>query len=707
MFFEYIYPRIIPLSEEKFNMNKAEAKERITLLRDKINDLNYKYFVLDQSEVDESVRDALKKELIELETQFPELVVPESPTQRVGNVLDGKFAKVTHKSRKWSLQDAFSEDDLLAWAERLAKFAPNAHLDFVTELKIDGLNVTLWYEKGKLIKAITRGNGREGEDITHTIRTIKSVPLELRQPVTVEVSGEVYMSEESFKKLDGFANPRNAAAGTVRQLDPKIAAGRNLDLFFYEIGEGDVQVSTQKEVMEKLHELGLRTDTHYEHHQDIKSVLKFCENWIGKRDSLGYEIDGVVTKVNSLESQKALGYTAKAPRFAIAYKFPAEQAVTKVLDIIIQIGRTGALTPVAVLKPTLVAGSTVSRATLHNEDEIERKDVQIGDTVVIQKAGDIIPEVVSAMTDLRNGTEKKFKFPKRCPVCASQVIKPEGEAVSRCSNKRCSAVQRESIHHFVGKHGFDIDGLGEKVVDQLVDVGLIKDTADIFKLNRLDLLNLELFQEKRADNLLKAIENSKDIILDRFLFSLGIRYIGEQTSQLIGRFLQKKEIPSEFMKATAREKAQKSLFGEEEMQEDIFPITAIVYAMKKTTLEELTHVEGVGEKVGKTFYEWFQQDENLQFLKRLYERGVNVLQMEEIQGKEGVLGKTFVLTGTLEGMSRNQAKDMIKKGGGHVSSSVSKATDYVVIGENPGSKIKKAEELEVEVLTEEKFLGLI
>jgi len=476
-------------------VDKADAQRRIEKLRTKINDLNYKYFVLDESEVGESIRDALKKELIDLETQFPQFITPQSPTQRVGNVLSGKFAKIAHKSRKWSLQDAFSEEDIILWYERLTKFTTNTNFDFVTELKIDGLNVTLWYEKGKLEKAITRGNGREGEDITHTIRTIKSVPLELREPITIEVSGEVYMPKASFEKLEGFANPRNAAAGTVRQLDPKVAENRDLDLFFYEIGECDKRPQTQKEVMETLNSLGLRTDSHYKHHVDIKSVLEFCKQWTDKRSSLPYDIDGIVIKVNSMESQKNLGYTAKAPRFAIAYKFPAEQAVTKVLDIIIQVGRTGALTPVAVLEPTLVAGSTVSRATLHNEDEIIRKDVRIGDTVIIQKAGDIIPEVVTVMTDLRTGAEKPFKFPKECPVCGSEVIKPEGEAISRCSNTSCGAIMRESLAHFVSKHAFDIDGLGEKVVDQLIDAGLIHDAADIFGLHRADLLGLELFQE--------------------------------------------------------------------------------------------------------------------------------------------------------------------------------------------------------------------
>jgi len=688
-------------------VDKADAQRRIEKLRTKINDLNYKYFVLDESEVGESIRDALKKELIDLETQFPQFITPQSPTQRVGNVLSGKFAKIAHKSRKWSLQDAFSEEDIMLWYERLTKFTTSTNFDFVTELKIDGLNVTLWYEKGKLEKAITRGNGREGEDITHTIRTIKSVPLELREPITIEVSGEVYMPKASFEKLEGFANPRNAAAGTVRQLDPKVAENRDLDLFFYEIGECDKRPQTQKEVMETLNSLGLRTDSHYKHHVDIKSVLEFCKQWTDKRSSLPYDIDGIVIKVNSMESQKNLGYTAKAPRFAIAYKFPAEQAVTKVLDIIIQVGRTGALTPVAVLEPTLVAGSTVSRATLHNEDEIIRKDVRIGDTVIIQKAGDIIPEVVTVMTDLRTGAEKPFKFPKECPVCGSEVIKPEGEAISRCSNTSCGAIMRESLAHFVSKHAFDIDGLGEKVVDQLIDAGLIHDAADIFGLHRADLLGLELFQEKRADNLLNAATKALDITLDKFLFSLGIRHIGEQTSQIIGRFLQNKEVPNELMKAPSkREKAQTSLFGDEEVDADMFPIPAIMYAMERTSLEELTSIEGLGDKVATSLYDWFGEDGNTEFLQKLFAKGVNVLKMREIEGKEGISGKTFVITGTLESIGRSQAKDMIIKNGGHVSGSVSKQTDYVIAGENPGSKYTKAQELNVQILSEGDFLNL-
>ncbi|MBU1019050.1 MAG: NAD-dependent DNA ligase LigA [Patescibacteria group bacterium] len=685
-------------------MDRQEAKARIEKLRTKINELNYSYFVLDKSDVSESVRDALKKELIELETQFPEFITSESPTRRVGNVLSGKFAKIQHKTRKWSLQDAFCEEDLLDWEARLKRFAPNLKYEFITELKIDGLNVTLWYEKGKLIKAITRGNGREGEDVTHAIRTIKSVPLELREEVDLEVSGEVYMPKESFDNLEGdFANPRNAAAGTIRQLDPKVAASRDLAMFFYEIGSPFTE--THLETMRELQELGLRIDTHLKHHKDMSSVLKYCEDWITKREDLPYEIDGIVIKVNSLEAWEALGHTAKAPRYAIAYKFPAEQAVTKVIDIIVQVGRTGALTPVAVLKPTLVAGSTVARATLHNEDEITRKDVRIGDTVVIQKAGDIIPEVVSSMKDLRTGSEKTFIFPKKCPICGGEVEKPEGEAITRCKNKECFAIIREQIIHFVSKNAFNIDGLGEKVVDQLIQSGLIKTPADIFNLTKENLLTLELFKEKRADNLELAIDHAKKITLDRFLFALGIRYIGDQTSQLLGRFFQQKAFTP--IEAPKKEQTM-TLFAEEKEEiKDLYGISALISAMQETALEDLINIEGIGEKVAVEFHEWFQEEKNTKLLEKLFQGGVNIVKMSEIIAKTAISGKNFVLTGTLEGLTRSQAKSMITKNGGHIGSSVSKNTDYVVAGESAGSKLKKAQELKVEILDGTALLNLL
>ncbi|MFA6528202.1 MAG: NAD-dependent DNA ligase LigA [Candidatus Gracilibacteria bacterium] len=695
-------------------MEKQEAKVRIEKLREKINDLNYKYFVLDESEVNESVRDSLKKELIALEMEYPEFITPESPTQKVGSALSAKFAKITHKTKKWSLQDVFSSEEITDWFERIKRFSPNSKFDFLTELKIDGLNITLWYEQGKLTKALTRGNGVEGEDVTHAIRAIESVPLELREPVTIDVGGEVYMPKKSLEKLNArseekFANPRNAAAGSVRQLDPSITASRDLDMFFYEIGAGELPTApkTQEELMRTLQRLGLKTDTHFKHHDNIESVIKFCKSWAEKRDSLPYEIDGIVIKVNGLETHKSLGFTAKAPRYAVAYKFPAEQVTSKVLDIIIQVGRTGALTPVAVLTPTLVAGSTVSRATLHNEDEIERKDIRIGDTVIIQKAGDVIPEVVASLPDLRTGSEKKFKFPTTCPICGSAVVKPDGEAIARCSNEKCFAIRRESLIHFAT--ALNIDGLGEKIVDLLIEEGLVRTPVDIFELGKDDLFGLESFKDKKTENLLRAIDVSKDVTLDKFIFALGIRHIGAQTSGLIGRFLQGKSVPAELMHAPKRkpkETAQVSMFGSEtapvEMG-DVFPITAVIYLMKQVSLEELQHIEGIGEKVAESFYEWFGDGENIKMLEGLFERGVNVLKMPAVKVKEGVTGKVFVLTGTMAGMSRGQAKELIVKNGGYVSGSVSGKTDYVVAGEEAGSKLKKAKELGVRVIGEGEF----
>ncbi len=695
-------------------MDKQEAKVRIEKLRSKINDLNYKYFVLDESEVNESVRDSLKKELIALETEYPELITPESPTQRVGSALSAKFKKIVHKTRKWSLQDVFSASEIGEWFERIKRFAPNEQYDFLTELKIDGLNITLWYEEGRLVKALTRGNGVEGEDVTHAVRAIESVPLELREKVTIDVGGEVYMPKKSLEKLnerseEKFANPRNAAAGSVRQLDPKITADRDLDMLFYEIGANNLpkQPETQEALMQTLKRLGLKTDTHFKYHDNIESVIKFCKSWAEKRDSLPYEIDGIVIKVNSLETHKKLGFTAKAPRYAVAYKFPAEQVTSKVLDIIVQVGRTGALTPVAVLTPTLVAGSTVSRATLHNEDEITRKDIRIGDTVIIQKAGDVIPEVVESLKDLRTGSERKFKFPTACPICGSAVVKPEGEAVARCSNEKCFAVTRESLIHFAT--AMNIDGLGEKIIDLLIEEGLVKTPVDIFGLGKEDLFGLESFKDKKTENLLRAIEVAKTVMLDKFIFALGIRHVGAQTSGLIGRFLQGRDVPAEYMKppkTISKEVAQVSMFGDEQVKEeakDIFPIPAVIYLMKQVDLEELQHIEGMGEKIAQSFYEWFSASENIKMLEGLFEKGVNVLKMPAVKVKEGVTGKVFVLTGTMAGISRAQAKELIVKNGGYVSGSVSAKTDCVVAGEEAGSKLKKAKELGGKVIGEGEF----
>lgn len=678
-------------------MDKREAKERALKLREKIKKLNYEYFVLDKSDVSEAVRDSLKKELKELEARFPEFVTPDSPTQRVGSALSGRFKKVKHLTPKKSLDDVFSEEELYAWEERILKYVPNQKIGYVCELKIDGLNITLHYEKGKFVRALTRGNGIEGEDVTHAIKTIESVPLELTAPVDLEVSGEVYMPLKSFHELneeqkkkgeEPFLNPRNAAAGTVRQLDPQITASRNLNTFFYDIKPVS---ETQTEALETLRKLGIRVNREYKHVRSVEEIMKYWKHWQKisrgkKRVILPYEIDGIVVKVNQKDFQEKMGYTAKTPRWAVAFKFAAEQATTQVLDIIVQVGRTGALTPVAVLQPTFVAGSTVSRATLHNEDEIKRKDVRVGDTIILQKAGDVIPEVVSVLKDLRTGKEKVFHFPKKCPVCDRSVEKPQGEAITRCINKRCFAKEYEGLIHFVGKHGFDIEGMGEKVVDQLIENGFIGDAADIFTLTEDDFLQLPLFKVKRAGNLLSAIEKSKHAPFTRFLFALGIRHIGEGTSQDLAKFI------------LQRLEAQRS--------SRFFLPSDILHMIQKVSREEINAIEGFGDIVAQSVYEFFHDEKSGHLLKKLERVGVRIFSDISIK-KTGLSGKHVVITGSLQSMSREEAKDAVKKAGGISQSDVSEKTDYLVAGEEAGSKLGRAKKLGVKIIEEKEFLELL
>lgn len=675
-------------------MDFKEASQRVKKLKEQIKNLNYQYFVLDKSEVSESVRDALKRELIELEARFPELVTPDSPTQRVGSVLLKKFAKVTHLTPKKSLADVFNEEEVLDWADRVAKFAKAT---YICELKIDGLNITLHYEKGRFVRAITRGNGIEGEDVTHTVKTIESIPLELSKPVDIELSGEVFMSRKSFEKMNEeeknagrelFANPRNAAAGTVRQLDPKIVAGRDLSAFFYEMGKNNLTdvlgeaPKTQSEVLEAFRTLGLPVNKEFRVFESMNDVVEFCDHWHEKREKLPYEIDGIVIKVNEKVIQERMGYTAKTPRWAVAYKFPAAQTTTVVEDIIIQVGRTGALTPVAILRPVLVAGSTVSRATLHNEDEIAKKDVRIGDTVIIQKAGDVIPEVVSVLSDLRTGNEKKFHFPKKCPVCGSDVLKAEGEAIMRCINPSCFAKERESLIHFVSKKAFDIDGLGEKVVLQLLDQGMVADPADFFTLTEAEFLQLPLFKEKRAGNLAQSLEKAKTIGLSRFLYALGIRHIGEGTSQDLSKFI------------TLHLKKNQNI-----SPTDIFDV------MKDISQEEINGIDGFGDIVAESVYDYFNNEKSRHFFEKLTSVGIQI--EPDIATKTTPLtGKKIVITGTLQTMAREEAKDRIKRAGGISQSDVSAQTDFLLCGENPGSKFKRAKELGVRILNEQEFISL-
>lgn len=690
-------------------MDFASAKSRIEKLKEKIKDLNYKYFVLDKSEVKESVRDALKRELIELETKFPKLITPDSPTQRVGSALSGKFKKVKHATRKKSLSDVFNSDEIREWYERIKKLTKKP-LEFICELKIDGLNITIQYEKGILKRAITRGNGVEGEDVTHTVKTIESIPLGLNEKVDLEVSGEVFMPLKSFKKLKDFANPRNAAAGTIRQLDPKVAAKRNLDMIFYHVDKTSLKhINSQEEALKEFKKLGLKICDKYKKCKTIDEVIKFCESWHKKRSSLPYEIDGIVIKVNDFQQQKEMGYTAKAPRYAVAYKFPAEQTTSRILDIILQIGRTGAVTPVAVMKPTAVAGSIVSRATLHNEDEINKKDIRIGDTVIIQKAGDVIPEVVEVMKDLRTGKEKKFKFPKKCPICGSKIVRKKGEAAYRCTNPNCYAIETRSLGHFVSKKGFDIDGLGKQVVVQLIENGIVQDPADIFTLKKEDLLKLELFKEKRAENLLNGISQASNIPLDRFLFALGIRYLGEQSSYDFSRFLISHAKKSDKkIKRIKKESIQSSMFNEPEQKtgKEKFSILDLIATVRSFSLEEIKNIDGIGDKIGEMLHRWFNEKENIKFLEKLYKVGV-MLKIDHLKTSHKLEGKSFVLTGTLETMTRDQAKAKIKQAGGKVHSSITKDTTYLVVGESPGSKLKKAKDLGIKTISEKEFNKMI
>ncbi len=694
MYLLYFIFKLYQKKRYNSTMNKEYAQNRIKILKEKIKDLNYKYFILDETGVDESVRDSLKRELIDLEEQYPEFITPDSPTQRVGSILSGKFNKIQHKTPKKSLSDVFSEEEIEKWYERIKKIIQSKQ-EFVCELKIDGLNISIQYEKGELKKAITRGDGKVGEDVTHSIRTIESIPLKLNQEINLEVSGEVFMPKKSFEILNEyqknnnkplFANPRNAAAGSIRQLDPSIAANRKLDAFFYHIDQGNINnyAKTQEEVLKILPEFGLKVCPYYKKLHSIEDVIKFCKDWIEKKDSLPYQIDGVVIKVNDMDQRKILGYTAKSPRYAVAYKFPAERASSQILDIIFQIGRTGAITPVAVLKPVFIAGSTVSRATLHNEDEIKKKDILVGDTVIIQKAGDIIPEVVEVIKDMRSGDELEVKFPNQCPICNSEVIRKQGEAAHYCTNKKCFAVEKEKIIHFISKKGFNIDGMGGKVVGQFIEAGLIKDSSDIFNLKKEDILTLNLFQEKRTEKLLKNIEHSKNISFEKFLFSLGIRYFGEQSCFDFAKFIVS------------------------QIENEKITILDFIKIMSNFSEEGIKEIEGIGEKMAESIYEWFSNEENIEYLKKLENIGIKLnIEIFKSSLQSELKDKNFVFTGTLKLFSRDEAKNIVKRNGGQTQSSISKNTDYLVAGESAGSKLKKAKELGVEILTEEKFRELV
>lgn len=658
-------------------MDKTSARKEVEKLREELNHHSYQYYVLDKPEISDAEYDRLYHRLEELEAQYPDLVTADSPTQRVGDKVSGDFAEVKHSRPRLSLDDAFSLTDVEEFEARAKKILPE-HFDYVCELKIDGLQIVLTYQKGLLVTAATRGDGLVGEEVTHTIRTVRDIPLKLPQPVDLVVSGEIYISKKDFDKINAqqkqagaavYANPRNLAAGTVRQLDPKVASSRKLRSFMYDI-DGKISPETQVEILGLLEELGFAVNPEHKLAHSLEEVEEFIQQWTNKRNSLPYEVDGVVVKINDLKQRTALGKTAKAPRWAIAYKFPAEQKETKILQIEVQVGRQGTLTPVAILEPVKLAGTTVSRATLHNEGEIQRKDVRVGDTVVVQKAGDIIPEVVEVVKKKRPKSAKPFKMPEVCPVCGGKVVQVEGEAAHRCVSKNCATIQLRKLEHFVSRDAFDIEGLGEKIIEQLYKEGLVKDPADFFTLQEGDIEPLERFAERSAKNIVQAIQGARTVSLDRFLYGLGILHVGAQTAR---------DIAHAFDSLEAVEKADKV---------------------------ELVEVEGIGPKVGESVYNFFQDANNLQLIDKLLDAGVEIKRAAKPKSNR-LGGKTFVVTGTLLEMSREEAEAKIRDFGGKASGSVSAKTDYVVVGANPGSKYDKAKKLGVRVIDEQEFLALI
>lgn len=665
-----------------------KTKQRVEKLRKTIERYRYLYHVEDTEEISAEALDSLKYELSNLEEQYPELITPDSPTQRIAGKPLPEFKKVQHKISQWSFNDAFTKEDIVAFDARVKKilglrFKRPVTPEYTCELKIDGLKIVLTYKGGFLETAATRGDGVIGEDVTSNVKTIDSIPLRLKKPLDIVVEGEVWLPKYELERINKerkknneplFANPRNAAAGSIRQLDPKIAASRKLDSFIYDLSFSKEPLpQTQHEELLLLKSLGFKVNKNFALCKNVEEIISFWEKWKSKARAEDYLLDGVVIKVNERTYQEILGYTGKAPRYAVAFKFPAEQVTTIVEDIVLQVGRTGVLTPVAHLKPVLVAGSTVSRATLHNEDEIKRLDVRVGDTVILQKAGDVIPDIVSVLKEMRTGKEKPFIFPKKVLECGGngEIERAPGEAAWRCKNKNSFAQTRRKFHYFVSKKAFNIDGLGPQILNLFLDNGLVSSYDDIFTLKKGDILELPGFQEKSAHNLLSAIENSKRIPLSRFLISLSIDHVGE------------------------------------EMAEDVAEAFGTLAAIQGAGRDDFERIEGIGPIVAESIHSWFSQKDN----KRLVDRLLKYVQVTPVKQKSTrvlpLKNKTFVLTGTLESLSRDEAREKIKSLGGDVHNSVSKNTDFVVAGENPGSKYTDAQKIGVKILTEKEFLKLL
>ncbi|MFJ8460772.1 NAD-dependent DNA ligase LigA [Lysinibacillus xylanilyticus] len=659
-----------------------EIEQRIAELNKLLHEYGHAYYVLDKPVVADSVYDQLLHELLALEEANPSLIYPDSPTQRVGGAVVEGFKKVTHDYPMLSLSNAFNEEDLREF-DRKVRQAIGDNFSYVCELKIDGLAISLKYENGVFVQGATRGDGVVGEEITTNLKTIRAIPLRLKEPITIEVRGEAYMPKKSFEKLNAqrtengeelFANPRNAAAGSLRQLDPKIAASRQLSTFIYAIGgDGEAYgIDGHAEMLDYLEGLGCPSNKERQRCSTIEEVLAFIEKWTENRPNLAYEIDGIVIKVDRYAQQDELGYTAKSPRWAIAYKFPAEEVVTTLLDIDLTVGRTGVVTPTAILAPVQVAGTTVQRASLHNEDLIRDKDIRLGDTVIIRKAGDIIPQVVGVLVEQRPEDSVPFVMPKNCPVCDSELIRIEGEVALRCVNPACFAQIAESIKYFVSRNAMNIDGLGDKVVEQLLRADLIHDVSDLYHLTVEQLVELERMGEKSATNLVNAIQASKENSMERLLIGLGIRHVGEKAAKIVS--------------------------------EEFGTMEAVMTA----TEEQLVAIHEIGDKMASSLVEYFSNEDARAVIGRLAEVGVNMTykgkKIEVVVGDNPFAGKTIVLTGKLEQLTRNEAKAKIEELGGIVTGSVSKKTDLVIAGAEAGSKLTKAEQLGIEVWNEDSLI---
>lgn len=652
---------------------------RMNELIEILNQANYNYYVLDHPTITDQEYDKYLRELIKLEEKHPELKREDSPTSRVGGTVIDTFNKIVHEVPMMSLSNVFNESEIVAFDERIRKEIKKPN--YVTELKIDGLSVSLLYEKGKLVRGATRGDGVTGEDITHNVKTIKSIPLSLTRPLDIEVRGEIYMSKKSFEDLnekrvqkgeEPFANPRNAAAGSVRQLDSSVAASRNLDAFLYHIPEPEkYDIHSQEQALNFMKELGFVVNPNIRVVHNLTELLDFTNYWTEHRNDLPYEIDGIVIKLNDLEGQKRLGYTAKYPKWATAYKFPATLALTKLKDIKFTVGRTGQVTPNAILEPVILMGSTISKTTLHNEDYVKERDIRIGDTVAIKKAGDVIPEVVKVIEERRTGDEIPFVMTTECPICHSKLVRKETEAAYYCVNEHCDAKRMEGLVHFVSRNAMNIEGFGDRIIEDFYNMGYLKNIVDFYELYQYkeELMELEGFGEKKIQNLLDSIEQSKENSLERLLFALGIRYVGSKTAKIL---------------------AQQFKNIDHLMQQDF---------------ASLRSIKDIGDVIAKSIVTYFKQDKNLEIIQGLKNHGINMKYLgTEINEETEFTGKTFVLTGSLEHTTREEAKTLIESLGGNVTGSVSKKTDVVVVGANPGSKYTKAQSLNIPIWQEQEFI---